>query len=185
MIVIREMTERDAPAVKEIEAECRLSPWTVADYMLETQREDSVALVAAEGNRIVGFLIARLITINNPSHLPSDVAGSMALSSFAEIMNIGVLTECRRKRLATQLLSRLESDHRSGRLRSISLEVRQSNVAAIAFYRLQGFRITGLRPKFYRSPQEDALIMEKQLTYGASGTVPPPTVEGNGENSQT
>ncbi len=40
----------------------------------------------------------------------------------------------------------------------ISLEVRESNTGAQAFYRSLGFEITGIRPRYYKN--EGALIME-------------------------
>jgi len=46
----------------------------------------------------------------------------------------------------------------------ISLEVRESNFAAIALYQSLGFEEMGRRKNFYRRPQEDALIMTKVFT---------------------
>jgi ribosomal-protein-alanine N-acetyltransferase len=39
------------------------------------------------------------------------------------------------------------------------LEVRASNQAALGFYRGQGFRETGRRPRYYADPEEDAVLM--------------------------
>ena len=55
--------------------------------------------------------------------------------------------------------------------RSISLEVRPSNTAAISLYKKLGFEEIGLRRGFYREPKEDALILNLDLTaekYGQS-----------------
>ena len=41
----------------------------------------------------------------------------------------------------------------------VSLEVRESNVAAISLYKKFGFEITGTRKRFYKAPVEDALVM--------------------------
>ena len=43
----------------------------------------------------------------------------------------------------------------------ISLEVRESNTAAISLYESLGFEEMGRRKNFYRRPPEDALIMTK------------------------
>jgi ribosomal-protein-alanine N-acetyltransferase len=40
-----------------------------------------------------------------------------------------------------------------------TLEVRPSNVGAIALYRKFGFTEVGLRPRYYQNPEEDALIL--------------------------
>ena len=44
-------------------------------------------------------------------------------------------------------------------LESIYLEVRPSNLPAIALYERYGFETVGCRKRFYREPVEDALIM--------------------------
>ena len=41
----------------------------------------------------------------------------------------------------------------------VTLEVRVSNSAAQALYEKFGFQKTGIRPGYYRSPPEDALLM--------------------------
>ena len=45
----------------------------------------------------------------------------------------------------------------------ISLEVRESNLAAISLYEKLGFKVEGKRKNFYRDPQEDGLIMTKRF----------------------
>jgi [ribosomal protein S18]-alanine N-acetyltransferase len=37
--------------------------------------------------------------------------------------------------------------------------VRASNSGAIAFYARLGFKSSGRRPKYYQSPEEDAVLM--------------------------
>ena len=44
-------------------------------------------------------------------------------------------------------------------LEQISLEVRESNLSAIALYQSLGFYEAGRRRRFYRNPSEDALVM--------------------------
>jgi ribosomal-protein-alanine N-acetyltransferase len=43
------------------------------------------------------------------------------------------------------------------------LEVRPSNHAALAFYRAQGFAVTGRRPRYYADPVEDAVLLALNL----------------------
>jgi ribosomal-protein-alanine N-acetyltransferase len=42
------------------------------------------------------------------------------------------------------------------------LEVRASNVRAIAFYKANGFKIISQRRNYYRNPTEDAWVMERR-----------------------
>jgi [ribosomal protein S18]-alanine N-acetyltransferase len=46
---------------------------------------------------------------------------------------------------------------------SIGLEVRTSNVAALALYSRLGFTTAGVRRAYYSSPMEDALLLQAPL----------------------
>ena len=48
-------------------------------------------------------------------------------------------------------------------MQSIFLEVRESNAVAIAMYEQFGFIKISTRKKYYDSPVEDGLVMQKQL----------------------
>ena len=48
----------------------------------------------------------------------------------------------------------------------ITLEVRKSNTPAIRLYEKAGFENVGIRPHFYTSPDEDAVIMTKSFEKG-------------------
>ena len=45
----------------------------------------------------------------------------------------------------------------------LTLEVRDSNAAAIALYEALGFTQIGLRKNYYQHPKEDARILRKDL----------------------
>jgi len=45
----------------------------------------------------------------------------------------------------------------------IMLEVRKSNIPAISLYESLGFKREGKRKRFYRAPEEDALILTKRF----------------------
>jgi len=47
-------------------------------------------------------------------------------------------------------------------LKKILLEVRKNNPTAIALYESSGFKITGIREKYYNNT-EDAVLMEKKI----------------------
>ena len=46
---------------------------------------------------------------------------------------------------------------------SYFLEVRQSNLPAIALYEKMGYKNIGIRKNFYEKPVEDAVIMSKTV----------------------
>jgi len=56
-------------------------------------------------------------------------------------------------------MSALIAEAQARGLCEISLEVRESNVAAIALYEKFGFRMMGKRPRFYTNPTETAFVM--------------------------
>jgi len=82
----------------------------------------------------------------------------------AEILNVAVALAQRRRGIATALLAETEKALRKDNVSRVFLEVRESNQAGIAFYEMHGFARTGRRPRYYRDPEEAAVLMEKNLT---------------------
>jgi ribosomal-protein-alanine N-acetyltransferase len=107
--------------------------------------------IFAEGSRFsllideTGFLIAH------------HVAGEW------EIENILVAADCRRRGLASQLMRDFLAIARQKNADAVFLEVRESNQAARAFYEKWGFRTSGRRANYYRTPDEDALTYRLTL----------------------
>jgi ribosomal-protein-alanine N-acetyltransferase len=79
------------------------------------------------------------------------------------ILNIAIHPEYRNKGFGS-LLIKFSLDYllkNSGRI--MTLEVRKSNIQAIALYRKFGFRVVGIRKNYYISDREDALVMEREF----------------------
>ncbi|MFV2003137.1 MAG: GNAT family N-acetyltransferase, partial [Paracoccaceae bacterium] len=84
----------------------------------------------------------------------------------AEILTIAVSGAARRRGVGSALLRLFEPTARARGVRTLLLEVAQSNAGALAFYRAHHFEQRGRRPAYYRAtPQNrvDALIMGKSL----------------------
>ena len=79
------------------------------------------------------------------------------------ITNVVVHPAYRRQGIATALLAELETYGNAHDLTRITLEVRASNQKAIALYEQMGYEKEGVRPGFYDSPKEDALIYSLYL----------------------
>ena len=79
------------------------------------------------------------------------------------ITNVVVHPAYRRQGIATALLAELETYGKAHDLPRITLEVRASNQKAIALYEQMGYEKEGVRPGFYDSPKEDALIYSLYL----------------------
>lgn len=92
-----------------------------------------------------------------------SLALGRALGGEVELFYIYVSHSARRRGLADQLLSEF-CDHalRDWAADRIMLEVRPSNVPALALYLKYGFEKTALRKRYYQNG-EDALIYEKTL----------------------
>ena len=61
------------------------------------------------------------------------------------------------------MLKRVFDLAREINLSFVSLEVRESNSAAISLYEKMNYKREGLRKNFYRDPQENAIIMTKRF----------------------
>ena len=93
---------------------------------------------------------------------PGAVLGFTVISLLppqAELESIAVAAESQRRGLGRQIFHALANELKKAGVREIFLEVRASNRVALGFYRSLGFGQTGLRPRYYSDPVEDALMM--------------------------
>lgn len=148
MIVIRKARETDCKDVKQLELVCELCSWSVADYIAETKRTDSVFLTALADDVVVGFLLARLLQ-----------TGDADDEREFDLYNIATHPDYRRQRIAVSLLNELP------RGIPVNLEVRSQNAAAIAFYKRMCFLESGRRARFYSNPTDDAILMRRGRWY--------------------
>jgi len=145
-VEIRTMRREDSAEVSRI---LQQSPEAVswAERSLEESADSAtgVALVSESLGEITGFVLGRQI------------------GNEAEILNLAILPEKRRRGEGRALLEKALAEFQTRGVRRVFLEVRESNVKAIAFYKKHGFSETGRRKAYYRDPEEAALLMEKQL----------------------
>jgi ribosomal-protein-alanine N-acetyltransferase len=100
----------------------------------------------------------------DPAH--RDVFGFAVASLLppkAELETIAVAAASQRCGLGRQLFHALAGKLEAVGAHEILLEVRASNRAALAFYGSLGFAETGLRPRYYADPVEDAVLMSLAL----------------------
>ena len=79
----------------------------------------------------------------------------------AEIIDIRVVERFRRTGIGESLLTQSFEKLRLSKIRSVFLEVRSSNTAALALYKKLGFAMMGRRENYYKTAagREDALTM--------------------------
>ena len=87
----------------------------------------------------------------------------MFIPDEAHIGNLAVHPVERRHGVAQRLLDELVRDAGRAGVRRVTLEVRQSNQAARKFYYKNGFIDIAIRKNYYRSPEEDAIVMYRVL----------------------
>ena len=92
--------------------------------------------------------------------------GMLTVLDEGQITNVAVDPIHRRKGYGRKIVSALLDYAEKNGIVSVSLEVRESNEAAIALYESFGFCRRGLRKNFYRDPTESAIVMvwEKERT---------------------
>ena len=125
----------------EIEVLCFSEPWSAASLALLTTEQGGGLAAMADG-RTVGYV------------------GSLSVIDELEITNVAVHPAYRRRGIGAALLGALiDVAHTENAVR-ITLDVRQSNEAALALYEKFGFTPCGRRKNFYSAPKEDAIVME-------------------------
>ena len=146
-MTIARMEEQHIEAVADLEAMCFSTPWTEENLRSSLANKTDYFFVAlAEEEDVIGYI------------------GVSVVADSCFINNIAVYPACRRQGVGTALLKIAIMTADVNSTEFISLEVRESNAAAIALYEALGFEEMGRRKNFYRRPQEDALIMTKLLT---------------------
>ncbi len=144
-IQIAEVSEQEAAAIARLEQIIFSDAWSV-QAIQETWRQPCALVAGAKlGRSLVGYGILYY------------VAGE------GEIVRIAVDASVRRQGVAGRLLKHLEdSCKKKGGVRLL-LDVRESNSAAIAFYKKYGFTEDGIRKKFYTNPAENAILMSRRI----------------------
>jgi ribosomal-protein-alanine N-acetyltransferase len=139
------MREADLPEILAIENESFPLPWPAAMFIKELNNANAQCLTAR-----VNFG-------------PKSVLGAYIIfwivADEAHLHNLAVKKEFRRQSLAFHLLKAMQEIARQVGIRAQTLEVRQSNTAAIKLYEKCGFVVKGIRPLYYPETHEDALIM--------------------------
>ena len=140
-IVIRKMQPDDIEGILKVEERSFSIPWSLKMFMEEVNNPCAVYYVALSKGIIVAY------------------AGAWFILDEAHITNIAVDPDYRHRKIATGLLSKIMEASRERNIKSLTLEVRESNTSAILLYKQFGFKEEGRRKGYYSDTNEDALIM--------------------------
>jgi [ribosomal protein S18]-alanine N-acetyltransferase len=142
-IAIRTLTYSDLPQVIAIERRAFPSPWSLSMFVLELSKPSGICLAALQGGEIVGYVICA------------------RYDEAYHVMDIAVDPDHRREGIGSALIEAVVE--RAGADANYTLEVRVSNLGAIALYERYGFRGVGTRPRYYADNGEDAIIMWRAI----------------------
>ncbi len=133
------MSAEHIPEIAKLEAECFSQPWSENALAEEMKNESSHFLVAV-CEKVFGYI------------------GVQEICGEAYITNVAVFAEHRKSGIGRTLLKAACDGAKSRECEFITLEVRESNSAAIALYESEGFEKAGVRKNFYSSPTENGII---------------------------
>ena len=143
-MILEKMNPAHVAQIAELETICFSDPWSEKSIASELDNKLAFWLVAAEGDRVAGYI------------------GSQTVMDETDMMNVAVHPDFRRQGIAEALVNGLVEHLKTMGSHCLTLEVRASNVPAIALYEKLGFSEIGRRKNYYRNPREDALILRKE-----------------------
>lgn len=141
MMLIKKMEAHHLDEIVEIEEKCFSAPWSYESLKAQLDLDTSCFLVAVFDGRVAGYM------------------GVQIFSGEGYVTNVATLPEFRRMGIARALIN----EQLKNEMDFLTLEVRQSNTPAINLYESLGFVEVGRRPKFYREPTEDAILMTRYI----------------------
>ncbi len=148
---IRAMEARDIKQLADLEGMFFLEPYSTGLWKEELSNSLSRTYLA----------------VDNACRDLEDIVGYVnfwIVLDEAELHRLAVKETHRRRGVAGALLNFMFANLRQTAVKTVRLEVRTTNLQAIAFYRQHGFVTQGRRPGYYgRARGEDALIMERKM----------------------
>jgi ribosomal-protein-alanine N-acetyltransferase len=152
-LVIRAFAAGDAADASEILLEAPEAAGWSTSMIRELLASGGVSgFVAERSGQATGFILGREVL------------------DEGEILNLAVANAHRRHGEGTALSREMMNSFAARGVQRVFLEVRESNLAAIAFYKRLGFGQLGRREGYYREPLEAALILEHSTKNPQLGT---------------
>lgn len=132
-------------AVFALESECFAHPWSKESLEEYLNNPNAYFYTAVSGDNVLGYI------------------GTYIVADESYVTNVAVTESARGRGIGKALVMRALENSKGNGASFLSLEVRLSNTPAISLYKSCGFESDGIRPKFYRDPEDDALIMTKRF----------------------
>ncbi len=140
MIKIDKFEEKYVEGVHEIEKACFTTHWSINSFRGELENPNAHYFVAIIDDKVVGY------------------GGMWYIINEAHITNIAVDPNYQKKGVASEILKAIIKKSHELEIIGVTLEVRESNEAALKLYEKFGFENEGIRKNYYEN-NENAIIM--------------------------
>lgn len=144
---IRPMREADVPAALLVDQASYEFPWTAGNF-IDSIHAGYHCWVYEAGGQAIGHAV--LMSVFDEAHL----------------LNLAISPNWQRQGLGAALLQYVQQQARALAIKTIYLEVRPSNTAAVRLYDRNGFEGFAIRKDYYpakNNRREDALVMRCHL----------------------
>lgn len=142
---ITKLTTEYAGDVFSVLSSSFTNPWSLDTIKSLLESDTAVCFGAFEENELVGYAALEWVL------------------DEGSLTDIAVLPSKRKNGIANLLMETLFAEAQKRDLQFVTLEVREGNTPAVNLYKKFGFGTIGKRPKYYKDPVEDALLMTKNL----------------------
>lgn len=140
--VFRPMVDADLDAIMEIEPHIYSHPWTRGNFV-DSLKSAHSAWVLVQDSQIIGYAL------------------TMMVLDEAHLLNLSISKRYQKQGLGRLLLEHMIYVARTLSATNMFLEVRASNISAIALYENIGFNEMAVRRGYYpaQNGREDAILM--------------------------
>ncbi len=152
MLELRRYQPQDFQRLLEIDQSCFVEGIAYSEQELRyfLRMPSSTTLVAADGEKIQGFVIADRFRQRRSAR------------AMGRIITIDVVPEVQHAGTGTILLTAVEDELRQAGCDSVTLEVAVDNGPALSFYKKHGYSVLKVLPRYYLD-SIDGLMMGKML----------------------
>lgn len=141
--MIRKITKNELPALFEIFKNNIKNPWSFEGLCSFFEDDSHIFIGYFENEILAGYAIYSTVL------------------DEAELLSIATSQGFKRQGIATALLNEIFNSAKKAGVCRLLLEVRSENNIARTFYEKNNFKTIGTRAGYYRSPADDAIIMQR------------------------
>lgn len=131
----------DATGIAALEEKIFSDAWSYRDVQDLICTEGGMCFSAVENGEVIAYVIGRLI------------------APEGEIYRVAVAPHKRQRGIGYRLLDYAVKTSKGQGLERLFLEVRSRNIPAIRLYTAYGFKEIGVRKRYYKDPEDDAIVM--------------------------